>query len=249
MENAKNELAKSLLNEKELNELKTRFISTVSHEYRTPLTLIQTSTYILEKYFETKDEKNFKEQLEKVKSSIKYMTELLQDILTFGKSSSEKLSVFIQSFDLVSIVKEIVEDHQLINKKNQEINVNSNEDILLIKSDMKFINHIVSNLVQNAIKYSPDKSKIEVDIISNFDVVQISVTDEGIGIPETEIEHLFDPFFRGKSVENIAGTGLGLSIAHRYAEELGGSISVVSELNEGSTFTVSIPRKSSGNNL
>lgn len=242
LENTKNDLANSLKNERELNELKTRFMQTISHEYRTPLTVIQTSTYILKKYFELGDEENFDKQIDKVTSSIKYMTELLQDVLFYGQNPQGGIKKVTKEINFTNFLIEIIDKFSIANNYERIILLNKPENDIIIISDEKFLNLIIGNLIQNALKYSKNNKEVIISIENDIDFVNFIIQDFGIGIPEKEVHNIFDPFFRGENVLNTSGTGLGLSIVSKYLQELNGKISVNSTQNIGTTFYVSIPR-------
>ena len=244
LEYIKDTLADSLSKEKELNELKTRFIETVTHEYRTPLTVIQTSTYILQRYFENNDAENFQKQLSKIIASVKDMTDLLQDILTYGRGDHENISPKAERFGIISFVNDIIESQKIIDNGRHRINfiVNSKTNEVIIYSDMRCVQYVFGNILQNAIKYSPQGTDIDIILTNRAREICIEVRDRGRGIPENELDYLFEPFFRGSKVNTIPGTGLGLAIAKRYSDLLGGSINVKSKIDVGTTFTFSLPK-------
>lgn len=242
LENAKIELESALNQEKELNTLKTRFISMISHEYRTPLTVILTSTYLIEQFYKGPNLEQFQKFLTKIRNSVKSMTQLLEDVLTIGQSESGKLSINPQPLPLSALVKDIFEEAKIMDKGKHEFLLNDEGKKYQIVSDEKLLRHIFSNLILNAAKYSPDADKVEVMIKQSGDShVTIAVKDYGIGIPDSEIGQIFEAFFRADNVGTISGTGLGLAIVMRSVRSIKGEISVKSKVGEGTTFSLQLP--------
>ncbi len=238
---AQQDLTNALQKEKELNELKSRFISMISHEYRTPLTVIMTSTYLLEQLFHNRNEENFLRHLEKIRASVKTMTKLLEDVLTLGKSESGKLILNPTSFDLIMVCNEIIDEMKLIDNKQHYFNFISKTSSCHIINDEKLIRQIITNLLSNAIKYSPINSEIKFELDVSKNSVNISITDYGIGIRPEDQKYLFEPFHRGKNVGTVSGTGLGLAIVKRCLELMNGKISIKSSIS-GTTFLIEFPQ-------
>jgi|GEM_PF-2202461 len=241
LENVNYEMKIALSKEKEVNELKSKFISIVSHEYRTPLTVILHSTFLIEKYSEISDLEKMRNQLWKIQKSVKDMTVLLEDILTIGKIDAGKLNVYISKFTLMNLLVEIIDEKKQISDKNQQFNLIDLSQDLKIISDSNMLSIILNNLLTNAMKYSYPQSEIIITLSDDNFNFFITVQDFGIGISENDTKHLFSPFFRGRNVGTINGTGLGLSIAKKYVEVLSGQISFESVEGEGSKFTLKIP--------
>ncbi len=241
LENVNYEMKIALSKEKEVNELKSKFISIVSHEYRTPLTVILHSTFLIEKYSEISDLEKMRNQLWKIQKSVKDMTVLLEDILTIGKIDAGKLNVYISKFTLMNLLVEIIDEKKQISDKNQQFNLIDLSQDLKIISDSNMLSIILNNLLTNAMKYSYPQSEIIITLSDDNFNFFITVQDFGIGISENDTKHLFSPFFRGRNVGTINGTGLGLSIAKKYIEVLSGQISFESVEGEGSKFTLKIP--------
>lgn len=238
---AKDELMNSLEIEKEFSELKTRFVSMISHEYRTPLTVILSSTYILEHCFRKNDEEKFNKSIIKIQKSIQSMTNLLEDVMKIGKSENDLSKVTIDSIDLIQLSNEVVKEIKFIDKTSHNFICVCNYKSLIIRTDEKLMNHILKNLIQNAAKYSPKETNITMSLEVNNNMMKIIIQDEGIGISKEDLEHLFEPFFRSGNVGAREGTGLGLSLVKRYVEALNGKIEVESEENVGSTFKLTFP--------
>lgn len=245
----KEEISRALAQEKELSELKSRFISMISHEYRTPLTVILTSTYLLEQLYKTRDDASFTRHLDKIRISVKSMTKLLEDVLTIGREDTGKSIVHPATVDLIHIGSELIDEIRYIDKNQHEILFEHDIDFCFVHSDEKFLRQIISNLMNNAVKYSPSQSKIILEIKETPRHITISVFDQGIGISDDDMEFLFEPFHRGINVGTISGTGLGLSIVKRCVEILKGSIKVRSNPGSGTTFSVTLPKDSFGKQI
>jgi len=240
---AKEEVTKALEQEKELNSLKTRFISMISHEYRTPLTVILTSTYLIEQFYQGSSKEQFDKFLDKIRGSVKTMTQLLEDVLTIGKSESTRNTLNLIEMNIVDFTKDIIDEVKVIDSNKHEFMFLFDRPKLIIETDEKQLRHILSNLISNAAKYSPSADKVTVNISETDRHVQIDIVDKGIGIPKEDQSSLFESFYRARNVGSISGTGLGLAIVKKCVDLLNGSISVVSAEGEGTTFTIEIPKK------
>lgn len=234
-------LYKSLEKQKELNLLKSRFISMISHEYRTPLTTISNSTYLLEQYSKKGDMQNVMKFSGMINSSVKRMTELLEDVLKVSREDKAKMELSLVEVDFNDFFNDICEEFKLVDhfKHIFEINLSCKT----IKIEAKLLQLILRNLISNSIKYSPANSTIRINstIIENQLIIKIK--DNGIGISEKDLENLFVPFHRGENVGAIEGTGLGMAIIKDSVELLLGEISVASKTGEDSftEFTLSFP--------
>lgn len=237
------ELEKSLLLERELGELKSRFVSMASHEFRTPLSTVLSSVSLIGRYTESDQQANREKHINRVKSTVAHLTAILNDFLSMNKLEEGRIQTFFEDFDPIELFHEVIEEMKTILKPNQQlINLHSTNG-MVVRSDRKIIKNTLINLISNAIKYSKENGKINCNISVNEKVLDFSVSDEGIGIPDEDQKHLFDRFFRASNVTNIEGTGLGLNIVKKYLEMLDGEISFVSKLYIGTTFNVSIPNK------
>ncbi|MCX7736292.1 MAG: PAS domain-containing sensor histidine kinase [Candidatus Kapabacteria bacterium] len=242
--NAKLELTKALEKEKELNEMKSRFIDMISHEYRTPLTVILSSIYLIESYYESGDFNKVKKHTEKVKKSVDIMTNLIENVLTIGRGDSDKITIEKRWFDLDRILKEIIEEVIIVDKEQHPIHLKFKSEINQIYSDSRILRQILTNLILNAVKYSDTKMPVDIEVNNDLEKVEISIKDYGCGIPEEEINQIYDAFFRGKNQIGLtSGTGLGLTIVKRFIDMLEGEIFVESQLNKGTTFKIVIPSK------
>lgn len=240
---AEEEIKNALDKEKELSELRSRFISMASHEFRTPLTSILTSTEILENFFTklTDDQRN--KNIFRIKDNVRHMNQLLNDVLLIGKTQAGKLQLNLQPENLKALCDTIIEQfeitiHSKTNHKLKYVESNLSQSAMI---DSKIIRQILENLISNAIKYSPDGGDVLFEAQCTKDKILFKVKDHGIGIPADDQNRLFEPFHRAKNVGTISGTGLGLAIMKTSVELHGGTIKVESSEGLGTTFTIEIP--------
>ena len=236
------ELTHALEKEKELNEMKSRFVSMASHEFRTPLSAILSSTSLMEHYVNPDQEDKRKKHVERIKSSVKNLTSILDDFLSLEKLEQGKVESHNSEFNFREFIEDAIEEmHGMSKKKQQEIHLqyDGHEQVY---QDKKILRNVLLNLLSNAIKYSPEGKTIFISSEIKDERVTLAVKDEGIGIPLEAQKNLFDKFFRARNAVNIQGTGLGLNIVKRYVELLDGIISFDSIENAGTVFTVSFPR-------
>lgn len=234
----------ALKKEKDLNELKSRFVSMASHEFRTPLSAILTSSILIGKQNEPGKELKREKYVAQIEKNVNHLVNILNDFLSLSKLEEGKIVTIKERFDLVHFSKDLVEESELNLKKPKRTNLNTTEEELYVYLDAKLLRHIIINLLSNAYKYSKENTPIDFKISKNQDNVVIQITDQGIGIPEEEQKHLYDRFFRAKNAANIEGTGLGLNIVKSYTELMGGTIEVQSGKNKGTTFWVELPIES-----
>ncbi|MBC6935598.1 MAG: PAS domain S-box protein [Chloroflexi bacterium] len=234
------ELRRALEREKELSELKTRFVSMVSHEFRTPLTAIQSSSDLLKRYLSTPNIQKQNDHLAKIQVQIKRLTQLLDEVLTLSKAQSIGLQPNLTSLDFELLCREITADMQAI-AGNRTIILNA-DPLPAVTADPKLLRQAITNLLSNAIKYSPDGSPIEMNVHAEGDNIIVQIRDYGIGIPEKDQQHLFEVFHRATNVGTIPGTGIGLAIVKQSVEAHHGDITFESRVGEGTTFTLTIPR-------
>jgi signal transduction histidine kinase len=241
LEESKEELSKALSKEKELGDLKSRFVSMASHEFRTPLSTILSSASLVAKYTEAEEQEKRNKHINRIKSSVNNLTGLLNEFLSIGKIEDGKINANNTSFNLKEMLLSLCGEMEGIAKNSQQFiyKHNGEENIF---SDPSLLRNIVTNLLSNAIKFSGDESKIEVSsTVTAADIILV-VKDNGMGISAEDQVHLFERFFRGANVTNIQGTGLGLHIVGKYVEILGGSVTFKSELENGATFIVTLKR-------
>lgn len=236
LEQTKAEVSKSLEKEKELGQLKSRFVSMASHEFRTPLSSVQLSASLIDKYIEKPDFASVMKHTSKIKSSVQLLTSILNDFLSLEKLEAGVVTVNKQLINVVELAEEITEEMQLICKKNQHIVYQHTGEVGLFMMDSNLLKNTVVNLISNAIKYSGEDTFIEFNTIIEGTTCIITVRDNGIGIPVEEQVNLFEPFFRAHNTGNIPGTGLGLNIVKRYVHLMDGSLEYKSAINEGAFF-------------
>jgi signal transduction histidine kinase len=240
---AEMEVRKALATEKELNNLKSRFISMVSHEFRTPLFTILLSAGLLEKYSSQWSEDKKINHIHRIQSSVEHMTNLLEDVLVIGQAESGKIECNPVIFDLKNFCQEMTEEMQLLVVEKQTITL-FYRDIATkeyLQLDEKILRHILGNLLLNAIKYSYPGGQVRFEVICENEKVIFHIQDQGIGIPPEDKAKIFEPFHRATNVGNISGTGLGLAIVKRFVDLHQGEITVESQVGEGTEFTVTLP--------
>lgn len=238
---AEAEIINNLEKERELNEIKTRFVSMVSHEYRTPLSTILSSLELIEHYGHLSTQQEKQGYYQQIRVAIHRLTELLNDVLTLNKSEAGKIIFNPIPLDLKQFCQDLVAELQRNIVTNHRIHLSIQEQYSEIEMDERLLRHIFSNLISNAVKYSPNGGTIGFEIEFQDQTSTFLIQDQGIGIPPESLQNLFDAFFRADNVGNIAGTGLGLSIVKRLVEAHRGSISVKSQLEAGTTFIVRLP--------
>ncbi len=237
----KEELKIALQQEKELNDLKTRFVSMASHEFRTPLATILSSISLVSKYKDL-DEKVLQDKhIVRIKTSVLTLTDILNDVLSISKLDEGGIRAKPERFSIRSIATEVLKEMEGLTKKGQKI-VYTHHGETEVFLDRNFMKHILINLTSNAIKFSPENKNIEWSSEIKSDALILKIKDQGLGISEEDQKHLFQRFFRAQNVTNIQGTGLGLNIVAKYLELLQGRITFESKLGEGSTFTMNIPK-------
>ncbi|MGZ3755950.1 MAG: PAS domain-containing sensor histidine kinase [Mucilaginibacter sp.] len=238
---AKEEVSLSLEKEKELGQLKSRFVSMASHEFRTPLSAVQLSASLIEKYAQPFDNPNISKHVGKIKNAISNLTTILNDFLSLEKLEAGKVEPAFSTFNLVKLSEEITEEMQMIAKQNQSIIYQHTGIVSAVRLDQNLLKNCIINLIANAIKYSGENTFIEFNTEINEKNCIVTVKDNGIGIPETDQKHLFEAFFRAHNTGNIPGTGLGLNIVARYANLMNGRIEFKSSVNHGTLFTILFP--------
>jgi PAS domain S-box-containing protein len=235
------ELERALQHEKDLNELKSRFVSMASHEFRTPLSTISSSATLLSKYQETAQQEKRDKHIGRIKGSVSNLIDILNDFLSLSKLEEGMIQPEKEMINLCHFLDDIQEEISTLIDNGQTIDLRCEEKIEFY-SDQKLIRNIMINLLSNAIKYSFENSMIKCGYMEKEETIEIYVENEGIGIPLAEQKNLFTRFFRAENAVNIKGTGLGLNIVQKYVSLLEGTISFQSIPNETTTFTVSIPK-------
>jgi PAS domain S-box-containing protein len=241
LELSKDELTKALSKEKELSDLKSRFVSMASHEFRTPLSTILSSASLVAKYVDTTEQENRNKHINRIKSSVNNLTNLLNEFLSIGKIEDGKVIANNMNFNVKELITAICSEMEGIVKSKQQFRyVHTGDEIIF--SDPSLLRNIITNLLSNAIKFSPEGSVIEVNSKVLKDNIILTVKDKGMGISAEDQEHLFERFFRGTNVTNIQGTGLGLHIVGKYIELLDGEIEYNSKLEQGTEFIITLKR-------
>lgn len=242
------ELRKALEKEKELVELKSRFIATTSHEFRTPLATILTTTASIQHYRHKMDDEQLEKRFNKITGQVQHLTALLEDVLTVEQSETKRLVFKPTMLDLPELCGEIAEEFQRIPDMKHQIHYSCNLNELSPETyaDQKLLRQLITNMVSNAIKYSPSGRNVYFDVVYEAEEITLRFRDEGIGIPKEDQPRLFEVFHRGTNVNTIAGTGLGLAIARQAVELHGGTITFESEVGQGTTFIITIPYRPSG---
>ena len=241
--NISKKLEESLEKEKEINEMKSRFVSMASHEFRTPLSTILSSVSLINTYLNKNKLDNIPKHVKRIKNSVKGLTDILNDFLSTDKLESDKVSVNYLEFDYAKFVFEMTEELQALCQEGQLIIPSVDLENDIIKTDQNIIKNILYNLISNAIKYSKEGQEIRYNSKLKNKVLTIEIIDFGIGIPVSEQKNLFSRFFRANNAINIKGTGLGLNIVKSYLDLLNGNIKFESQENKGTKFTVKIPVK------
>ncbi|MET7028295.1 PAS domain-containing sensor histidine kinase [Sediminicola luteus] len=231
----------ALKKERELNELKTKFLSLVSHEFKTPLSSILTSATLISKYQLSDQQPKRDKHLDTIKNKVKYLDTILTDFLSVERLESGKVNYKFTTFPLSKLVNEVIYDANMLLKTGQNIRYPDNIDDVIIDFDEKILELILSNLIHNAIKYSPEYSPIDIQVEHNKKMVTLKVIDQGMGIPKEEQKYIFNRYFRAENALLTQGTGIGLNIVKGHLENLGGSIEFTSEENKGSTFNIQLP--------
>jgi len=240
LEESQEELSEALSKEKQLNEIKSRFVSMASHEFRTPLSTILSSATLVSKYTSTEENDKRVRHVKKIQDSVSHLNNLLEDFLSLGKLEEGKVTVTISSFAVKEFIDDIIEEMKVIQKNGQQI-ICKYEGQENFTTDKRLLKNILINLFSNAIKFSGENKSVGIDITNKNGLLSVVLKDEGVGIPEEDQHHLFTTFFRGKNVTNIEGTGLGLPIVKRYVDLLKGSVSLKSVLEEGTTVYFTLP--------
>jgi PAS domain S-box-containing protein len=239
LEKTKKELRHALEKEREVNEMKSRFVSMASHEFRTPLTTMMSSLSLVSKYAERNDLDNHSRHILKIKKSINNLTDILNDFLSVSKLEEGKVEVDMTELNVREFMDDVIVEMHGMSADHEIVYEHTGKGYFSF--DPKLMKNILLNLISNAIKFSPGGEKVTVLSDAGERVLVLTVSDRGIGIPAEDREHLFERFFRGNNVTNIQGTGLGLNIVMRYVELMNGTIEIDSEQNKGTTVTIRIP--------
>ncbi|HRF16901.1 MAG TPA: PAS domain-containing sensor histidine kinase, partial [Chitinophagaceae bacterium] len=239
LEQSQLELSEALDKERQLNEIKSRFVSMASHEFRTPLSTVLSSASLLAKYKAGEEQEKRDKHIQRIKNSVNHLNDILEDFLSLGKLNEGKVDKVAGQVSLKEVILDTMDEMRGILKKDQFFDFQCDSDCNAC-TDKKLFKNILINLISNASKFSDEGKKILIRSKVEDDNVIVSVTDEGIGISDEDQQHLFSSFFRGANATNIQGTGLGLHIVKSYIDLLGGDVGLKSTLNRGTTITFTI---------
>jgi PAS domain S-box-containing protein len=240
LEKSQKDLREALNKEKELNEIKSRFVSLASHEFRTPLSSVLSSASLLGKYTAGEDQDKRDKHIRRIKDSVKHLNDLLEDFLSLGKLEEGKVQVSSDHIHVKEFLEEVIEEIRTILKNGQTIQLHYT-GVQIFVTDKKLLKNIMINLLGNASKFSDEGKPIDIICECGQEKLQITVKDKGIGISDEDQQHMFSSFFRGHNATNIQGTGLGLHIVRRYLDLLDGSVYLKSKLGEGTEISIILP--------
>ena len=238
---AEAELLAAVQREKELSEMKSKFVSTASHEFRTPLATMLSSAELLEHYAESLSPAEKVNLLQTIQGSAKRMSEMIDDVLTLGRAESGVLKLNLGPTNLRELCGRVVSEFRIAQGKQHIITLDDRFDRVEAHMDERLLRHILNNLLSNAVKYSPPGSEVTFSLARRGEQAAIEIQDRGIGIPLEDQPRMFESFHRASNVENRSGTGLGLAIVKKAVELHGGEISLTSAVGSGTRFTVMIP--------
>lgn len=238
LEKSELELTEALNRQVQLNELKSRFVSMASHEFRTPLSTILSSVSLISRYPRTEDDDKRQKHIGKIKSAVVNLTGILNDFLSLGRIEEGRVEIVREETDILDLLRQVSEEVQDLLKEAQSIRIDYRGTKRRIRTDGRILRNVLFNLISNAIKYSDEVIECIVEFYSDHLIVRVK--DKGIGIPQKEQEMIFDRFFRASNAELLQGTGLGLNIVKRYMMLLQGEVDFESRENEGSTFYITL---------
>jgi PAS domain S-box-containing protein len=240
LEQSQAELSEALGKERQLNEIKSRFVSMASHEFRTPLSAVLSSASLLSKYVKEDEQDKRDRHISRIKNSVKHLNDILEDFLSLGRLDEGRIAADASEFNIKEMVGETIADMKHILKPGQHFS-KAFEGSDTVYADKKLLKNILINLLSNAIKFSGENSVINLKVTVNGQDAVINITDHGIGISKEDQQHLFTSFFRGANAVNIQGTGLGLHIVKRYTDLMKGKVNLISEPGKGTTVIISFP--------
>ena len=236
------ELREALKQQQELNELKTRFVSMASHEFRTPLATILATTETLTAYRQKIDDAQIDRRLGKIRDQVNHLQDIINDVLQLARIQAGRSEFMPTQVDFDEFCRDIIDEFQNRPDISHDLIYRCSTPLLSAQIDKKLMRQALSNLITNAIKYSPQGKTVWVDVTGHDNSLVVKVRDEGIGIPEEDQKHLFEAFHRATNVGTISGTGLGLAITAEAVVLHGGRITLESQLNQGTTFILTIPQ-------
>lgn len=240
LEESQHELNEALDKERQLNEIKSRFVSMASHEFRTPLSAVLSSASLLSKYTRGEEQEKRDRHITRIKDSVKHLNDILEDFLSLGRLDEGRVAADPSEFNMKEMISETLADMKLLLKPGQSFKTKY-EARETLYADKKLLKNILINLLSNAIKFSGENSEIELNASTNNNHAIITIADHGIGISEEDQAHLFSSFYRGSNANNIQGTGLGLHIVKRYIDLMDGAVHLQSEQGKGTAVTINFP--------
>ncbi|TMI91149.1 MAG: PAS domain S-box protein [Bacteroidetes bacterium] len=240
LEQSQTELHEALDKEKMLNEIKSRFVSMASHEFRTPLSAVLSSASLISKYTKEDDQEKRDKHINRIKDSVKHLNDILEDFLSLGRLDEGRINADPTEFNLREMIDETLAEVKVVLKPGQKFNLKY-EGEEKINADKKLLRNILINLISNAAKFSEEDSPITISAKSENEINTITVADKGLGISTKDQEHLFTMFYRASNVTNIQGTGLGLHIVKRYLDLINGTVNLQSILGKGTSITITFP--------
>lgn len=244
---AENKIKNALQKERELNELKTKFLSLVSHEFKTPLSGILTSATLVGKYTKEEQQDKRDKHLKTIIAEVRRLNNILTDFLSIERLEEGKELYKSSNFSLSKVVNEVIYNSNMLLKSGQHIRYPQNIEDIIIRQDEKIITLVLTNLLYNAVKYSSEDTIIDLQVELSKNSIVFKVIDQGIGIPKKDQKHIFERYFRAENALLNSGTGIGLHIIKGHLENLNGSVTFKSKENVGSTFTVTLPIEYSNN--
>lgn len=234
---SRDELSRALNKEKDLGDLKSRFVAMASHEFRTPLSTILSSASLLAKYTNTEEQDKRDKHIERIKKSVHNLTGILSDFLSMGKIDNGKIELRASKINIPEFILNICHEMEVQGKENQKIKYKHIGEVYIFL-DESLLTNIIFNLISNAQKFSADNGEIKINTTIQEHILKLEVKDSGIGISKKDMEHLTERFFRAENATNIQGTGLGLHIVSKYVEIMNGSLKIKSNLGKGTTLTL-----------
>ncbi len=240
VEQSQEEVIRALKKERELNNMKSQFVTIASHEFRTPLATILSSASLIGRYTKTEEEDKRHKHVQRIKSTVTNLTEILNDFLSIGKLEEGRVKSVPVLTTLPAFCESLIEEIKGLCKDEQQIHFQYT-GIQEVWLDKQLLRNVLFNLLSNAIKYSEPGKSIFLNVQSTQQMVRVEIEDQGIGIPEQDQQHIFDRFFRAHNAGNAQGTGLGLNIVQNYIELMGGTVQFKSEVGKGTVFDIQVP--------
>jgi signal transduction histidine kinase len=240
IEQSKQEVMRALEKERQLNDMKTKFVTIASHEFRTPLATILSSASLIGRYTHAEEDEKRKKHVQRIKSTVTNLTEILNDFLSLGKLEEGQIRNVPIVFNIAEFCQELIDELRSVCKENQQI-FYTHEGDSEVCIDRHLLKNVLINLLSNASKYSDAGKQIFLSSSKKEKTIHFEVQDQGIGIPEQDQAYVFDRFFRAHNSGTIQGTGLGLNIVKKYIQLMQGEIKLTSQLNQGTTVSLDLP--------